>query len=159
MNYSMGRWVRRALCVVHQLEAAYKYISILSLINYQENDPIRETRQMNKFKLKIRCERPTEARSISTRRTEKPTGGKRTYCARFAIYINTSIVCRLLRVNPAKWAMRHRSERCNLQRLTCAVHTMDWRCTSKRCIHCIMSLVQWEPFLCVLFLLFCFFFG
>lgn len=74
---------------------------------------------------------------------------------RRAIYINTSIVCRLLRVNPRceethKHTRRTRAQQRRRRRLTCQIHTMDWRCTSWNDINC-MSLVQWEQFLCVFF--------
>lgn len=77
----------------------YKYISILSLINYQENgslpSPIRR-RQMNKFKLKIDAPRASNGKS------QRQDHVRLLRYANHSQYINTSIVCRLLteRVNP-----------------------------------------------------------
>lgn len=127
------------VCFNVQLEATYKYISILSLINYQENDSIR--RQMNKFKLKNRCETTRQRFDVEW---EKWYNAKqRSVRSHFAICINTSIVCRLPRVNPVN-ASTHETNAADLQytRWIGAAHRSD--------IYC-MSRVQWEQFL-----LFCF---
>lgn len=70
-----------ALVLMSECRAPYKYISILSLINYLENGPIR--RRMNKFKLK------TDAKAYKPQKHREEEGKgqcETTFGSHFAIY-------------------------------------------------------------------------
>lgn len=134
-------WLQ-CVCFSVQLEAPYKYISILSLINYQENCFNR--RQINKFKLKKKKMRNDTA-TIPCRIEEeiqcKTAFGSVAFRNMYK-YINCLSIA------------ESQSRECEHTRNWCgwlAIYTMDWRCTPMRYIlhvTCAMGTISFILFRC-----------